>query len=209
MASGMECGCPLRAAGRICHARCPSGLGYHPYLYLPRAFCTAFISCYVKPQDHVGLGYNHAALDVCLQLHSVAVQGQHNGRTPQHAPGEHQASISSPLAGFPDVPFMEVLPAPALGLLTSALAVPGIVLGSILETNALPDFSSSPSVPTGEHIQPSSVTSGEHGIVVPKGCRLHVTPDIPCLKHIIFPLCNSHFKQASIQSAVLSKFREL
>ncbi|CAK0782682.1 hypothetical protein CVIRNUC_005877 [Coccomyxa viridis] len=86
-------------------------------------------------------------------------RGQHNGRTPQHAPGEHQASTSSPLAGFPDVPFMEVLPAPALGLLTSALAVPGIVLGSILETNALPDFSSSPSVPTGEHIQPSSVTS--------------------------------------------------
>ena len=92
-----------------------------------------------------------------------------------------------------------LLPAPALGLLTSALAVPGVVLGSILETNALPDFSSSPSVPTGEHIQPSSVTSGEHGIVVPKGCRLHVTPDIPCLKNIIFPSCNSHFKQASIK----------
>ena len=71
---------------------------------------------------------------------------------------------------------MEVLPAPALGLLTSALAVPGIVLGSLLETNALPDFSSSPSIPTGEHAQPSSVTSGEYEVPIPIGCGMAYHP---------------------------------
>ena len=136
----------------------------------------AFISCHAKCQDHVGLASNHGALDACLQLHPVAVQGQHNGRTPQHAPVEHQASTSFPLAGFPLAPFMEVLPAPALGLLTSALAVPGIVLGSILETNALPDFGSSPSVPSGEHVQPSSVTSGEYEVPIPIGCGMAYHP---------------------------------
>ena len=71
---------------------------------------------------------------------------------------------------------MEVLPASALGLLTSALAVPSIVLGSILETNALPDFSSPPSVPTGGHVQPPSVMSGERELPAPKGCRVACHP---------------------------------
>ena len=67
-------------------------------------------------------------------------------------------------------------PASQLGLLTSALAVPSIILGSILETNALPDFSSSPSVPTGEHAEPSSVMSGEHELPVCEGCSIACHP---------------------------------
>ena len=58
---------------------------------------------------------------------------------------------------------LDLLPAPALGLLTSALAVPGMVLGSILETNALPalgDSSSSSSSTSAEYIQPAAGSAG-------------------------------------------------
>lgn len=58
---------------------------------------------------------------------------------------------------------VDMLPAPALGLLTSALAVPGMVLGSLLETNAFPDLGTSAAAPstTGEYIQSSALTAGE------------------------------------------------
>ena len=84
----------------------------------------------------------------------------------QHHAGAQQAPGFLP-AGFPGLPMLDLLPAPALGLLTSALAVPGMVLGSILETSALPALSdtssssSSSSSPSGEYIQqPSAGAAG-------------------------------------------------
>jgi hypothetical protein len=73
-----------------------------------------------------------------------------------------QASLLQ--AFFPGAPMVDMLPTPALGLLTSALAVPGMLLGSLLETNALPDLGTSATAPstTGEYIQPSAVPGGEH-----------------------------------------------
>lgn len=58
---------------------------------------------------------------------------------------------------------LDLLPAPALGLLTSALAVPGMVLGSILETSALPALgdASSSSSPPGDYIQPPAGSAGQ------------------------------------------------
>ena len=77
----------------------------------------------------------------------------------QHHAGAQQAP-GFPPAGFPGLPMLDLLPAPAVGLLTSALAVPGMVLGSILETSALPALgessSSSSSSPYGEYIQQPS-----------------------------------------------------
>ena len=81
----------------------------------------------------------------------------------QHAAAEaQQASLLQ--AFFPGAPMVDMLPAPALGLLTSALAVPGMVLGSLLETNAFPDLGTSAAAPstTGEYIQSSALTAGEH-----------------------------------------------
>ena len=61
---------------------------------------------------------------------------------------------------------LDLLPAPALGLLTNALAVPGMVLGSILETSALPALGDSPSSSSssskGDYIQPSASSAGAH-----------------------------------------------
>ena len=58
---------------------------------------------------------------------------------------------------------LDLLPAPAVGLLTSALAVPGMVLGSLLETSALPalgDSSPSPGTP-GNYIKLSASSAGQ------------------------------------------------
>ena len=54
---------------------------------------------------------------------------------------------------------MDLLPAP-MGLLTSALAVPGMVLGSILETNALPDLGGSSNIYSGEYSQQPALSAG-------------------------------------------------
>ena len=82
---------------------------------------------------------------------------------------------------------LDLLPAPALGLLTNALAVPGMVLGSILETNALPAFadsSSSSSIsssgPSGEYIQPATGSAGQYPAVsVQLGCMCLLSGGTP------------------------------
>ncbi len=106
---------------------------------------------------------------MCLQ-----VQDRHYGEmghSQQYHAGAQQPAGFLP-AGFPGAPILDLLPAPALGLLTNALAVPGMVLGSILETNALPAFgdsSSSSSInssgPSGEYIQPETGSAGQYAAV--------------------------------------------
>lgn len=93
----------------------------------------------------------------------------------QHHPAGARQSAASSQAGFPGflgAPGADLLPAPALALLTNALAVPGMILGSILETNVLPsDLGSSGAGSTGgpmvaEPANSSALATGEQACLV-------------------------------------------
>lgn len=106
---------------------------------------------------HVSDGLGQYALNSASHLHAWRLQDHQHSRTQQHSAGAHQRTSLIP-AGF-GAPLMDLLPAP-MGLLTSALAVPGMVLGSILETNALPDLGGSSNANSGEYSQQPALSAG-------------------------------------------------
>lgn len=128
----------------------------------------------------------YSSVTPCLSARCLQVQDRHHvgmQHSQQHNVGAEQPAGFLP-AGFPGVPMLGLLPAPALGLLTSALAVPGMVLGSILETNALPapgDSSSSSSSPSGEYIQPAAGSAGQcRTVSMIQRCTCLLVGELPC-----------------------------
>ncbi len=106
-----------------------------------------------------------------------------------HAQGpDHERLVRQQQAFFPGAPMVDMLPAPALGLLTSALAVPSMVLGSLLETNTLPDLGIPAAAPStaGEYVQSSALTAGEHVFPVGFICMTQNTSATNC--HYTNPL---------------------
>lgn len=82
-----------------------------------------------------------------------------------HVQGANGAELPSSTQSFPSpggwpIPAATLIPAPALGLLSSAIAVPSLLLGSFLEANgSFPDFASLARSPALMDPPPTSTTS--------------------------------------------------